>query len=100
MTTDALHLLVGIGFGVVIAALLVATFYQVVNAVKAPKQFWFCLAFEENGKRVSAYVGYPNNGITLARLRRARNATGLGGKAVLIGCSRLGYMTKEEFRGG
>jgi hypothetical protein len=100
MTTDALHLLVGIGFGFVIAILLWATLYQLARAVRAPKQFWFCLTFEDGGKRVSAYVGYPDNGITLARLRRARNATGLGGKAVLIGGSRLGYMTKEEFRGG
>jgi hypothetical protein len=63
---------------------------------------WYCLSFigkaaEGGGEcQASSYHGYADRKVTKAKIAEAKKYAGVTENAVLIACSYLGYMTKEE----
>ncbi len=67
------------------------------------KQHWYCFSYVgkslvggENCE-VSTYSGLPSQKITKDIIGINKQYAGVSNNAVLISCSYLGYMTREEF---
>lgn len=68
------------------------------------KKHWFNLSFiepVENGMTYgNGYTSSDVKALTLAQINNNKVFAGVGDRAVLLSCSYLGFMTKEEFTKG
>jgi len=72
------------------------------TAGSADQKHWYCFSF--SGKtldgvmgQASVYIGYDQPGISNPRIMMAKEAAGVRADAVLIACSYLGLMSRDDF---
>ena len=69
------------------------------------KCHWFCFSYQgyalDNGEKckASTYTGYPLKYVNMKMIQDNKEFAGVDKDAVLISCSYLGHMTKEDFLG-
>jgi len=65
------------------------------------RQHWYCFSYTDIAGSISifasTYTGYIRKGITMQRINENKKNANVRGEAVLVSCSYLGYMTREEF---
>lgn len=72
---------------------------EVVTGNDEPKLHYYAFSFSSVVKSASAYIGWPDFPVTMAKIEEARAGLNLG-SSVLVSCCYLGHMTKSEMVGG
>lgn len=60
------------------------------------KKHWYSFSFADGLTFASTYTGYTHQTITLPLIQKEKENADVPPSAVLIACSYLGYMTKEN----
>ncbi|KXS55140.1 MAG: hypothetical protein AWU57_486 [Marinobacter sp. T13-3] len=71
-----------------------------------PPCHWWSISFNGRNRETGipcdgcAYIGFPDDRLSIARIKRAKQAAGVTDDAVMIAATYMGYMTRAELDQG